>query len=574
MFTNRPRPIQFSLAGLFWLLAVPVFGTCPDLPESHLTQSALKALIQNPDCQITSIETLLPRLPRSFRSHYALMYRSRSLQGPHTVDYVNPRAIVFGGEALGNDVQTPTNIRYGSMKMAMTFNGKATDPGNEDLELVEVDTSPEAGLDVFRYFEIKFPKTAGLSWREAQSQIHFSPKNPAKCVACHGNPARPIWDGYPLWPGAFGSDNFITHAHEVQGYQAFLREAPQHPRYQWLEERERFYDAPQGKLRFNHEGSNSVLNIRLSVANGVRVARLMRSTPNFDRFRYAAMGATLGCYETLTQFFPHNVQTDVERSLESVVLRDLTEDNSTLARRLADRLTDTHLRPRSASERTAVIQRIERGFASPTMLRLALDTMLKAGPRRQVAAPVGWRYIFESRGIRIADWFMDLLQPTYRLFNGNDFEGVYALPLLEEGDGYTASEQRLLREVIERIYRDPDLTAVCSMLKTKSLQALSGYRFRARRASTSNAPVTTAAAGYPVTFLNTCTQCHTSGAIAPAIPFGEPVQMAQWLAADPRRRTEIRERVLDTRFPMPPNRRLESEETQAIMRYLQEPRAR
>jgi hypothetical protein len=78
-------------------------GALPcQLEEGHLTYERVKSVIENPKCKIDKVEDFLKVLPDNFRKNYALLYRSRSIQGPHNTDYVNLRALVFGADVNSN----------------------------------------------------------------------------------------------------------------------------------------------------------------------------------------------------------------------------------------------------------------------------------------------------------------------------------------------------------------------------------------------------------------------------------------------------------------------------------------
>src|SRR5262249_19298254 len=143
------------------------------------------------------------------RSHYVLMFRSRSLHGS---SFAHPRAILFDPEA----------------RFVVSFNGDAGQAGFTALETMEFDDSDKS----FKFREITFPSFApyfapraealGASKgkpgagaqgaakgepseaRSANGGVNISHPNPPRCLRCHGEPARPVWDTHPEWPGAYG----------------------------------------------------------------------------------------------------------------------------------------------------------------------------------------------------------------------------------------------------------------------------------------------------------------------------------------------------------------------------------
>ena len=141
--------------------------------------SSLESLIQTKN--IISIETLLPQLPVSFMQDYTFVYNSRSLQDASPQ---NPRALVFG--TTGRSV--------------ISFNGSPDQKGYSSLEAMEFDDTTKQ----FVFEEISFPAPGQTGTAQ------FSGHNPEKCLTCHGNPARPIYDNYPTWPGFYGVFKSIT----------------------------------------------------------------------------------------------------------------------------------------------------------------------------------------------------------------------------------------------------------------------------------------------------------------------------------------------------------------------------
>src|SRR5882724_12502471 len=124
---------------------------------------------------VGSVEELLAVLPEELRTHYSLIFSSRSLQD---ASFEHPRAVLFGSNA----------------ELILTFNGDPSQHGFEAVETMEFDA--RANRFIFR--EITFTHD------ETRPAARISGPNPARCVACHDDPARPIWDVPPAWPGVDG----------------------------------------------------------------------------------------------------------------------------------------------------------------------------------------------------------------------------------------------------------------------------------------------------------------------------------------------------------------------------------
>jgi len=163
--------------------------------------------------QSTSPEGILSALPKSLRSRYALLFKSRSLQG---ASFKDPRVILFGDDA----------------RFVITFNGSPDQKGYSEIEVMEFDDQSET----FSFHEVSYSEVPGQ-----RPKVEVSDTNPQKCLQCHGDPPRPIWDTSPSWPGAYGERyrNPLGKI-EQEGLAEFLSIQPNHSRYRILLDTERF----------------------------------------------------------------------------------------------------------------------------------------------------------------------------------------------------------------------------------------------------------------------------------------------------------------------------------------------
>jgi hypothetical protein len=133
-------------------------------------------LIRNPRA---SIESLLEALSPKIRERFQLVYKSRS---PNGASLKFPRIILTNEDA----------------SFMLGVSGDSHSKRGNVVEIIEAD-----------------PKTNALQFREisfGSDGIRNEP-HPKSCMQCHGSPdspyqrsaMRPIWDGYPEWPGVFGS---------------------------------------------------------------------------------------------------------------------------------------------------------------------------------------------------------------------------------------------------------------------------------------------------------------------------------------------------------------------------------
>ncbi len=111
-------------------------------------------------------------------------------------------------------------------------------------------------------------------------------KNPSSCTNCHGNPPRPNWASYSVWPGAYGrrGNYFFGGATVYPEDPAQIRKLTAD--YELLKARDDTKGAIAGPQAFgsflNH------WNFRF-------MANQFTRAPNYERVKYAMMGAILGC---------------------------------------------------------------------------------------------------------------------------------------------------------------------------------------------------------------------------------------------------------------------------------------
>ena len=209
---------------------------------------------------IRSVPELLATLPESLRARYVLLFETRSPQG---ASYEAPRAILFSDDA----------------REVVAFGG-----GSDSVDLMTFDDTSTS----FVLREVTFPVLAG------QPRMVVSEANPARCRACHGTPAGPIWDTYPLWPGAYGeSDRLPPPEEERQGLARFSSQREAHPRYRYLPVH-RTTAADEAERRYLGQAAvaaNAELGELLGGLSARVIAAELRAAPGFERHRYDALAA-------------------------------------------------------------------------------------------------------------------------------------------------------------------------------------------------------------------------------------------------------------------------------------------
>jgi len=449
-------------------------------PAAHADNfgfASLQALIRTRD--VGTIEELLAALPETQRRDYALMFDSRSLQA---ASFENPRVILYGPDA----------------RFVLTFNGAATQRGFRVVETLEF----VAATGEFRLRELEFPERPG-----GAAAVRVSEVNPERCTRCHGGPPRPLWDSFPLWPGAYGERYGASLSdRERAGLARYLAQQPAHPRYSYLLDVARFADprtfrpgaggqyAATVREPPNAELSADLGNLQLQTI----AARLIRQ-PAFATYQFALLGVADGGCAPLSDFYPEGLWR-AEREAFERFARDTARANARQAQRKAERLEADVSAPPAAA-------------ASDTLLPL--------------------RFVAESAlGVPTGTWTLALETGTY------DFTRPpsAALPLRASLLEAIAPGDRAL-ETLSYSVTSADGDRYCSYLKRRSRVALAGAAGNATNtaapspaAPAAHEPAADSAASAPPAALEVCVRCHETG-VAPPIPFSDPKILAQQLRA-------------------------------------------
>jgi cytochrome c553 len=220
-----------------------------------------------------SVAELLPLLPADYRAHYVLVFDSRSLQ---RATFEAPRVILFSEESA----------------FVMSFNGSSDELGFESVETMEFDGNSKE----FRFREIRFPD-------RPTDGVEISAINPSRCRACHGAPARPVWDTFPLWPGVYGERAGAPLSdRERRGLEAFARVRGSHPRYRYLvDRRDRRIDRDSRQYEGRHGDPNERrFDSLMSQWNLEAVLDDVIRAPLFSRYKYGLLEALApACQERL-----------------------------------------------------------------------------------------------------------------------------------------------------------------------------------------------------------------------------------------------------------------------------------
>jgi len=236
----------------------------PVAPETisdgrKLTYEKVRNLINKH--KIRDIKTLLSILPESYRSHYTLMYDSRSTQDASPR---HPRVILYGEDA----------------KLIMGFNGHPSQAGFDKLELIQFRDKEND----FEFREITFPTRSNKKTR-----VEFSLKNPNSCRNCHRKDLHPNWEEYSFWKGAYGSnDDNIRNTDEINKFKHYQKNSAHTGRYAHLRPPE---GSPITPYSVQTKGDqlyrpNLVLSELLARLLAKSISEKMKKTPNGKALRF------------------------------------------------------------------------------------------------------------------------------------------------------------------------------------------------------------------------------------------------------------------------------------------------
>lgn len=432
----------------------------------------------------------------------------------------------------------------------MSFNGHESQPGFDRIEVVDIDpTIPSSGI--FNYFEIDFPlekNVVSMTWEQAQAKITVSEANPHRCQQCHGLPARPIFQAYPSWIGAFGSRHIDPLSDEERtGLKQFINAHSNNKqsRYRHLnpsrfspEDGQNYSSGPttvNSPISFSGGALPVSMNTDLSNYNGVRMARVIKSAPIYPYFRYAIVGAFEGC-PAPTSFFPAPVLNYLKTNVQDQFNIKPTNEaklNKIFGKIQSDGESQFGIYPRLGSSVNATIQNHRLAFDNDHgLFAIWLDTMARQGFDRIATPAVPLRVIFEGMGYSMNRWWADLQQPTYRFNSGfgqpwsrflfvedPDMKNIFVDTGLAAAEGAYDSKKSKEAKIL-----------FCQRLAKQSVETLKAVDIRKLKIMPSTpASELPTNASYPQVFQTTCIKCHSDGTIGPQIPFQNKTDMSNWL---------------------------------------------
>jgi mono/diheme cytochrome c family protein len=525
---------------IFCTVVAHAYGAPYKIDSDSFGFDQLMTIVNQPE--VRSVETLLPRLPRKFRGEYALVYKSRSLQ---EASFQNPRVLMYNADS----------------SLVISFNGHPSQKGFDQLEVMSFNQKSKS----FEFREINFAtRTRGGALPEV---------NPPKCLRCHGDSPRPIWDGYPLWPGLYGSqddhvwggphvnkDPGFVPSQEDREYDKFWRNRVSSERYRNLESSPRregalYPDAPNFRLGYNLQNLMNQRNISQFFGG-----------QKYYNYRYALL-ASFDCPQDSAG--PHGRVPSPYRSEDFVPVSLIRNKLS------VQELFESTIQ----MDNTNFIDRVQRqlSFAPDTPLDFKnkgqVDNLKDKDivPYRRGEMAVAFlRAFLEPQNFSLKSWFMgsfpamsyeyddgatgfDALKLQYwrSLLNSHSDQHLYQIFSAREADKKDLLSAR----------PSPEMQAeICEDLKYKSQQSLAAQPL---------IPGTTASP------LNICIKCHASNLNGvPSLPFDDPAKLSQLLnQPNPHGSGTFRDEILrrvNSQGPdhMPPFTTLQPEELKGVESYV------
>jgi hypothetical protein len=424
--------LLLALTLLTWFTALtsrPVWASSPSNPQFNVDE--VIALIQKKD--LRSVDELLPLLPKNCQQVINIFFQSASLQA---ASEKAPRVLL---SCLKND--------------AFSYNGFT----------LAFNTSPDLfGFDRLEMVQFR-EKTASFEYREVaftpEARAKVSGANPAVCQSCHYPDARPNWDPYFVWPGAFG----MMDEEDPQGLSLMEKEGM--ASFSFLS-RVQELDARPTNQEIASQPNNLRLNEFFSPLNTQRIVRKILNEPKLKPYRYAIVGVA-GCSYARAEakYNDHLDGAYDEAVLEGVAFppEDFLTARSRAARAdSAYYLKDTVEKQQSNfAERVAITGRL--GCSRSDRTHDLLESGIFKAPEFLSNRVSELRYVIEGAGVSMEDWSMATFRHSYSFNNGGAWSELYPA----------------LRKALLDPKRDADLLATgveptpefCEAIRKKSLAA-------------------------------------------------------------------------------------------------------
>lgn len=406
------------------------------IEERDVTPDGLKIFIEQHNEQLRSPDDLVCCLPRSYRQNFVIMHSSMAAQNS---DILGPRVISFGTD--GNNSAPPM------LQAALSINGGAHYLNNHNN--IEIAYNNPANDEV-EFYDFDFTSGHG----------HRSEKNPMACIRCHGTDdhvglggMKTVFEDFDQWTRA------------VQGIHLNQNEQPLARAIERATERvfrsNRRYRCLDQEIAVKHHFSGhdsstapelAVFDFLLATLNDRRVAKVIRQTDQYEKFKYAIIGSLAcfdiechmaendstinGCESNFNGWIPEAV-TQSMMNTDFILFQSLKNGDILSHARAAYQESAQYLKYVLARQ-PSIIEKLDkgenpdieiyRGPLNPSDGDYALENRMTklsrklVGPRtldiykadtemravRQEGFNPFFRYLFEARGIGVSDFSMDM----------------------------------------------------------------------------------------------------------------------------------------------------------------------
>lgn len=443
----------------------------------------------------------------SLKDHFVILHHSASLQFASTE---HPRVILFDGGKAFTFSEHPENR---SLKVEM-------------LEASPVDYSIQLS-------EITFAKNGGVKIE----------RNPRACIACHGRPAKMLWDPYDFWPNAFGSAVGAMHSKQETAAYDRLRAAAGSS-----EILKRLNLLP--KLELGPEEENTPFTQYVGQINLASQLNHALQSQNLNGWRFPLMSVLSSCHSRF--------DTDYSQALSSLLEMFRVDERAEFQARV-DRIYASLVPARDHMKATQVaLHKVL--FPNPEVL-FNIDHQRLKGEAVDMAMI---RAVFDAAGVNLQNLSTSHIANDYFIGNPSNvlLDATAVLNELrpEWYRGIKYTEQTLGTE------KNGWLAFDCEQLKVGSLKAP-----RSVPAATQFTSMSAVKRERPV--INRCAKCHTEGFDfdAKMIPFDNSLELAR-LLRDPAAKwgQKIMDRVQRSgRGQMPPDDPLTREEIESLKEMIE-----
>lgn len=487
-------------------------SACPAnalIPESLVNPVGIKSYLSSNSLKIKTIDDFICCLPKSYRENYVIAHSSKAAQNS-TFD--SPRILLFNPvrEHPIRDLMDKGQRWRKPLQSVLSINGG--DPSLNQANSIEM-LYNNTRLGEVELFDIE----------NHHQNFRMSSKNPEVCMGCHAQGVTPgiggpktIFDPPFSWPRFIKGISPCTEAEKE--LTAALETASQkhfqtNTRFRCLDPK------PDSVSPFQTDGVRpsfmlSDLDDSLADLNDRRVAKIIRSSPDYEKYKYAILGSLIcGRNFQASNWLPtsviatHNSEnylssevkksTDLKATLD-VAIKRFTAEEAQLAKRqkeaakkiLAGEQPEIEFSTRptacSGDKRESLefnLRELVKNLNGPALLdKYKVDTFLHSF--RTSSANSALRYLFEARGLSTEDWSMDPVSGRYS--RGHDQLAHHLVMNEPSSSPLKKMEARLraanlLDHSLLRIKKSPnedDRKSLCQELQRHSMTAFAGTTTR------------------------------------------------------------------------------------------------